>query len=73
MPRRPSSPKRKRFAPSSSDSEGKPDIKPKTEPNAKANRGRLDSQSRAALAAIVIQRGIASTLAEVDTVTAEVS
>lgn len=73
MPRRSSSPARKRSAPSSSDSEGKPDIKPKAEPNAKANPGRLDTQSRAALAAIVIQRGIASTLAEVDTVTIEVS
>lgn len=65
MPRRSTSPERK---PSASDDEEKPKIK-----NEKAKRGRLDGAARAALASTVIQRGVAATLADIDTVSAEVS
>ncbi|EKC99005.1 hypothetical protein A1Q2_06759 [Trichosporon asahii var. asahii CBS 8904] len=70
MPRRSGSPECKRSAPSDSDSDSKPDIKPKVQSNNKSNRGRIDGSARSVLASIVIQRGIASALAEIDTVTA---
>lgn len=73
MPRRSGSPECKRSAPSDSDSDSKPDIKPKVQSNNKSNRGRIDGSARSVLASIVIQRGIASALAEIDTVTAAVS
>lgn len=74
MPRRSSSPERKRPASSTSDSEDtKPDIKPKVQSNGKANRGRIGGEARSVRASIVIQRGIAATLAELDSVTLAVS
>lgn len=75
MPRRSSSPERK--PPSSSDEDKpdtKPDLKPNPTPSPKPKRGgRIDATSRAALAAAVIQRGVAAALAEIDTVSNEVS
>lgn len=73
MPRGSGSPERKRSRPSSDSEDTKPNIKPKVQSNNKAYRGRIDGSARSVLASIVIQRGIASALAEIDTVTAAVS
>ncbi|EJT49923.1 hypothetical protein A1Q1_00936 [Trichosporon asahii var. asahii CBS 2479] len=70
MPRGSGSPERKRSRPSSDSEDTKPNIKPKVQSNNKAYRGRIDGSARSVLASIVIQRGIASALAEIDTVTA---
>lgn len=68
MHRRSSSPDRK---PSTSDGE---DTKPNVKTSAKAKRGgRIDAAARAALASAVIARGVATALAEIDAVSAEVS
>ncbi|EJT49924.1 hypothetical protein A1Q1_00937 [Trichosporon asahii var. asahii CBS 2479] len=68
MPRRSSSPERK---PSALSSDGE-DIKPDTKAGTKAKRGgRIDAAARAALASAVIQRGVATALADIDAVSAE--
>lgn len=74
MPRRSSSPERKPSALSSDGEDIKPDTKAGTKAGTKAKRGgRIDAAARAALASAVIQRGVATALADIDAVSAEVS